>query len=328
MSERSGGDVELVDPLHLTENFANILSNPVIATNVEATLLLHRDMEFKNTSADDAARAVRALDVTEPAEEGAAPTSTTHLRQLQKTIGNVTSDSTVTFEYGFLPSAASRRRQQQSQARAAPAGGIASIPEGLHESVASVSLDEDAATPTAAAAPAPAADATSAADTSAMQLQALEDLTKVAVPFQVQVNFTKLNGMKCIRIVSQTQKITFDRHQAETHMNHRVLASHSAQQCSAWAQNGAYGEAEVNANAYFGLMRRNVADERAASSVQALEQHLTPMLMGLRHAQASEERAGSASMAPQARSAQRRQMRSKTDGLSSMLRKNKKWSAK
>jgi len=36
--------VNIVDPLKLTEEFGSILANPVIATNVTATLLLHKHL--------------------------------------------------------------------------------------------------------------------------------------------------------------------------------------------------------------------------------------------------------------------------------------------
>jgi hypothetical protein len=43
----SGGQVDRIDPLKLTENFANILEKPVLATGVRATLLLHSGLAFK-----------------------------------------------------------------------------------------------------------------------------------------------------------------------------------------------------------------------------------------------------------------------------------------
>jgi hypothetical protein len=36
--------VNIVDPLKLTEEFGNIIANPVIATNVKATLVLHKEL--------------------------------------------------------------------------------------------------------------------------------------------------------------------------------------------------------------------------------------------------------------------------------------------
>lgn len=48
ISELTGGNVERVDPEHLTENFANILSLPVIATNVVTKVRMHKGLEFRN----------------------------------------------------------------------------------------------------------------------------------------------------------------------------------------------------------------------------------------------------------------------------------------
>ena len=48
ISELTGGNVERVDTEHLTENFANILSLPVIATNVVTKVRMHKGLEFRN----------------------------------------------------------------------------------------------------------------------------------------------------------------------------------------------------------------------------------------------------------------------------------------
>jgi len=44
LAELTGGNVERVDPVSLTTNFANILSKPIIATNVKANVLLHKGL--------------------------------------------------------------------------------------------------------------------------------------------------------------------------------------------------------------------------------------------------------------------------------------------
>jgi len=44
LAELTGGEVERVDPISLTKNFANILSQPIIASNVVAKVLLHKGM--------------------------------------------------------------------------------------------------------------------------------------------------------------------------------------------------------------------------------------------------------------------------------------------
>ena len=48
IAELTGGAVERVDPILLTQNFANILQLPVIATNVVTKVKLHKGLEFRN----------------------------------------------------------------------------------------------------------------------------------------------------------------------------------------------------------------------------------------------------------------------------------------
>jgi len=48
IAELTGGEVERVDPISLTQNFANILSKPIIASNVVAKVLLHKGLQFRN----------------------------------------------------------------------------------------------------------------------------------------------------------------------------------------------------------------------------------------------------------------------------------------
>lgn len=78
ISEMTGGAVERVDPLQLTANFANILSLPVIATNVVTKVKLHKGLEFRNE------------DLINLSEDKSL---------LVKELGNVTEETEITFEY-------------------------------------------------------------------------------------------------------------------------------------------------------------------------------------------------------------------------------------
>lgn len=78
ISEVTGGNVERVNPLELTQNFANILSLPVIATNVILKVKLHKGLEFRN-------------------ENTASLSEDKSL--LVKELGNVTQETEITFEY-------------------------------------------------------------------------------------------------------------------------------------------------------------------------------------------------------------------------------------
>ena len=78
ISQLTGGEVERVDPEHLTQNFANILSMPVIATNVTTKVKMHKGPEFRNEDPINLSQDKSLL-----------------VRQQ----GNVTEDTEITFEY-------------------------------------------------------------------------------------------------------------------------------------------------------------------------------------------------------------------------------------
>jgi len=74
----TGGNVERVDPVELTSNFANILSQPIIASNVLAKVKLHKGLQFRNEQVENLS-ADKSL--------------------LTREVGNVTVDTEMTFEY-------------------------------------------------------------------------------------------------------------------------------------------------------------------------------------------------------------------------------------
>lgn len=82
VAEMTGGIVERVDPTTLTKNFASMLSIPVIATNVEAKVKIHKGLQFRNELGKDLSDD-RTI--------------------LTKQFGNVTAESVFTFEFGLKP---------------------------------------------------------------------------------------------------------------------------------------------------------------------------------------------------------------------------------
>lgn len=78
ISEATGGSVERVDPIQLTQNFSNILKLPVIATNVIAKIKLHKGLEFRNE------------DLANISEDKSL---------MARDLGNVTDETEFTFEY-------------------------------------------------------------------------------------------------------------------------------------------------------------------------------------------------------------------------------------
>ena len=82
LAEATGGKVERVNPTTLTQDFANMLSLPVMATNVEAKVKLHKGLQFRNELPQDLSED-RSL--------------------LARRFGNTTAETVFTFEYGMKP---------------------------------------------------------------------------------------------------------------------------------------------------------------------------------------------------------------------------------
>lgn len=152
LCELTAGTVDRVTPLEITKNFQSILSLPVLATHVTATLRLHANMQLRIDDADN------------------------ETRDDVKDIGNVTEDTGVTFEYG--------------------------VKKGVKD------------------------------------FGGMTDL-----PFQVQIRYSKLNGMKCMRVISKKLKVTEDRELAEENADLAVLGMNAVQATAKLAAKGDYSAA-------------------------------------------------------------------------------------
>ena len=99
-------------------------------------------------------------------------------------LGSVTDDSEVTFEFSVRPEAATPAAPKTDASVRAPE----------HEEDASAASADAPATP-------------STVHATVGQLQQL--------PFQMRIHYTKLNGMKCLRVVTKSKPVTRDRAAAE-----------------------------------------------------------------------------------------------------------------
>lgn len=162
--EKTGGEIQRVEAAKLTENFANILSSPIIATNVKMKVIIHQGLEFRNEEAEN-------LNVEK--------------NVLTKDMGNVSADSEMTFEYK-----------------------VKSIEE-LEKSIEF-------------------------------------DITKMThLPFQTQIEFTKLDGMKCIRVITKVQEISNDREEVEAVADAQILGVNCVQQAAKLARRGSFRKAQA-----------------------------------------------------------------------------------
>jgi len=56
----------------------------------------------------------------------------------------------------------------------------------------------------------------------------------------LQIHYTRIDGMKCLRVISASQPITFDRNVAEKSVRVDLLAAHNAQMGASYAHKGMY----------------------------------------------------------------------------------------
>jgi hypothetical protein len=196
VADLTGGEVTRINPLELTTNFQGILEKPIIATNVQATMLLHNALQFSKDVDRDEAEEVGPDPselMAEGKEEGGVTASKVS-RRVQD-IGNALMETEIFFEYDILQ---------------------AKVPEGLSH-----------------------------------------------LPFQVQINYTQLDGAKCVRVISQQKAITRDAAVGQEDLNMSMLAANAAQKSAALAQRGLYNQSRA-VNFGYGRMMQ----ERAVTPAQ------------------------------------------------------------
>ena len=240
MVETSGGEIDKVNPMELHKNFGTAMANPVLATKVSATIMLHAGLHFRN-DADGVVSANRMV----------------------RDLGNATKDTELTFEYS------NKTRAQLA------AGGI--------------------------------------------------DLSTLThFPFQVQIRYTKLSGMKCMRVISQAKRITHDIARAEAGVDTSVISSHVQQTCAAMASAGDYEGSRATALMYGRMMKRTARTDEQRRDYGSWAQNATELELALRNQEETEELAGGAMADTKTRSKMRKAARSGNDYLSSIIHKQKR----
>jgi hypothetical protein len=162
--EKTGGNIQRVEADKLTENFANILSAPIIATSVKMKVIIHKGLEFRNEEEESLNKEKNVL---------------------TKEFGNVTAESEMTFEYKV---------------------------KDIEELEKATDFD----------------------------IKAIKEL-----PFQTQIEFTKLDGMKCIRVITKVQQVTNDRKEVEAEADVDVLGVNCVQQAAKLARRGSFRKAQA-----------------------------------------------------------------------------------
>jgi len=84
------------------------------------------------------------------------------------------------------------------------------------------------------------------------------DMTGVdEVPFQVQLLFTRADGMQYLRVATTSVQLTSDRDQAERNADVKVIGNYAANRAARWAKQGNYEAAQMEARAAQRFMMRN-----------------------------------------------------------------------
>ena len=95
-------------------------------------------------------------------------------------------------------------------------------------------------------------------------LAAMEDVDLGAlerIPFQTQIYYTTLEGMKCIRVITQLQDISHDREEAEKSANVALLSANAAQQAARMAQKGNFRQSQTHTMVHKRFMKSKLKNE-------------------------------------------------------------------
>ena len=231
LARETNGQVDIVHPLDLVTNFGAILAQPLIATNLNVRLIVHRGLFLRY--------------------EGDASVTT-------KDIGNATADTKISFEFGIRHNPAQRVRFADH----APPPSASQFP-------APTTMPSESAASAPAPAPAPSLASPTPVPSPSPSPSPSAPFPK-AMPFQVQVKFTRLDGSKLVRVVTHMQEATQNREEAERDLNMDSLILNAAQQGARLASTGNYEEARYHTLANKRLLERKTrGDEQSRGMYEA-----------------------------------------------------------
>jgi len=93
----------------------------------------------------------------------------------------------------------------------------------------------------------------------------------VNIPFQVQIFYMKPNGMKCIRVITQTKQISSNKDEIEEGIDTGVIVQHYNFTTATKAQHGRVGEALTDRRGVKNLISRNVKTNEDEENLQLFE---------------------------------------------------------
>ena len=102
------------------------------------------------------------------------------------------------------------------------------------------------------------------------RLKDLKELEKISdidfeklekIPFQTQIYYTTLDGMKCIRVITSVQDVSHEREEVEQNANVALLNVNAAQQAARMAQRGDFRGAQSYAVGQKRFAKKNLRNE-------------------------------------------------------------------
>ncbi|GFN75620.1 circularly permutated ras protein 1 [Plakobranchus ocellatus] len=226
LADKTGGQVNIVDCLKLTEEFGNILADPIIATKVKATFLLHKQLYV--------------VDDADPDKQDS---------KVEQNVGNVKTSSTITFEFAKRRATAeSSKKPSKNQAQAQ---GESS--QQQEEAAGSQQIPDEVVPPSEECMD--IGGATAAETSTAESKDALQEF-----PFQLQIEYMDAEGNKALRVITRKLPATTDRSVTERAVNLEVLGAHAAKKSADLALQGQYSRSRGVA-----LMNQRLAWRQAHS---------------------------------------------------------------
>lgn len=315
MADKSGGTITRVKASELASNFAGILANPILASKVSVRVTLHKGLKFRNAdvgsdantldrdignvtretelnfeyqvrskgerqtmgikypevSSSSAAQPASAVSASVPATPTARTAAAASPPPLASPAPPSPWDTNTTSAKVAAPaeSPAARGNSGKGPVAAGQGGRVpASAEKGQGGGKAAAAGTVDAAAAAAAA--------------------TATTTTPAFLPFQVQICYTRPDGMKCMRVLTRTQKVTRSKKVAERSMSMAVVAGHAASQAGSMASKGAYQSTRVSMRAWSNLMSRNSATEKAQEQVKRFGSEMAALDNELLTAQSTE----------------------------------------
>jgi len=259
LADITGGEVDIVDPLNITNNFSSIMEDKLVATEVVVKLFLHKGFAFPK----DAEWISNANDLGEKSKQELFA---------RRIIGNAFSDTEITAEFTEAPSEviaeifeksekeekshnlAQTDVMEEEKEEKVPRNSLGIKDEEKEEKVPRISLgikdeEKEEKVPRNTLGN-KEEEKEEKLPRNSLGIDEIEvEKEKKELPFQVQITYTALSGMKCTRVITKTKEVTGDSAEVEKDVDVTVLGMHanfvSAQKAQRGDMDGAIETTEI-----------------------------------------------------------------------------------